>query len=139
MPVSFTIAQNGIPAKVTSSGELVTAPLSYDLSEFKELSSTGTAYSFYGPESNKRFIITGFLAVSDKNITADAIVEIYEATSDTSATVEKSLTKFAITKNAVVAPTPLRILVNEGVWVNVKTDDATIYITMFGYYIDVLG
>ena len=43
-----------------------------------------------------------------------------------------------MTKNTVVSPTPLRILVNSGVWVNAKTDDATIHVTMFGYYIDKL-
>jgi hypothetical protein len=136
MPVEFTISQNGTPVKVTSSGELVTAALAYDLSMYNEMSATGTAYNFYSPESGKQFIITGFVAVSDKNITADAIVEIYEADSDDSTTVSKALPKFAMTKNAVVSPTPLRILVSQGVWVNAKTDDATIHLTMFGYYID---
>jgi hypothetical protein len=32
----------------------------------------------------------------------------------------------------------LRILVTAGNWVNAKTDDATIHLTMFGYYIDEL-
>jgi hypothetical protein len=134
-----TIEQNGNKVKVTNSGELVTSSLEYDLTKYHGMSSAGTAYNFYPPVSKKQFIITGFLAVSDKNITADAIIEIYEADSDTSTTVDKELPKFALTKNAITSPTPLRILVNEGVWVNAKTDDATIHLTMFGYYIDSLS
>jgi hypothetical protein len=134
-----TLEQDGNKVKVTSSGELVTSSLEYDLTKYQEMSATGTAYNFYEPEPRKQFIITGFLAVSDKNITADAIVEIYEADSVSSTTVSKALPKFALTKNAIASPTPLRILVNEGVWVNAKTDDATIHLTMFGYYIDSLS
>lgn len=139
MPVNFTIEQNGVPAKVTSSGELVTSALAYDLTKYQEMSSTGVPYNFFSPQAGKQFIITGFLAVSDKNITADAIVTIYEADSDSSSTVLKELPKFAMTKNAVVSPTPLRILVNSGVWLNASTDDATIHLTMFGYYIDTVN
>jgi hypothetical protein len=138
MPIEAIIKQNGIPARVTKSGELVVGQLSYDETFYNEMSATGTAYNFFVPKAGKQFIITGFLAVSDKNITADAIVEIYEASGDSSTTVDKALPKFAMTKNAVVSPTPLRILVTEGVWVNAKTDDATIHLTMFGYYIDVV-
>ena len=139
MPVKFTIEQNGVPAKVTSSGELVTSALAYDLTKYQEMSSTGVPYNFFPPQAGKQFIITGFLAVSDKNITADAIVTIYEADSDSSSTILKELPKFAMTKNAVVSPTPLRILVNQGVWLNASTDDATIHLTMFGYYIDTVN
>lgn len=134
MAIPVELVSDGIPFRLTRSGELVVAPVAYDLTEFNAMSSTGTAYSFYGPKVDFRFIITGFVAVSDKNITADAVVEIYEASAEDETTVSKTLIQFAITKNAVVAPTPLRILVTDGVWVNAKTDDATINMTMFGYY-----
>jgi len=129
------IVYNGYTARVTKTGELVTAPLKYDETDFKSLTATGTAYNFYGPRIGQQFVISGFVAVSDKNITADAVVQIYEASAVDSASVSKTLVQFAITKNSVVAPTPLRILVSEGFWVNAQTDDATINVTMFGYYI----
>lgn len=138
MPIDFTIFQGGNKAKVTKSGELVVSSLEYDLTNYLEISSTGTAYNFYTPKSGKQFIITGFLAVADKGIVADAIIEIYEASSPTETTVLKALPKFALTKNANVSPTPLRILVNDGVWVNAKSSDTTIHLTMFGYYINKL-
>ena len=133
--IKTEIISDGFTADVTPAGELVVAPHSYDLTEFNGMASTGTAYTFYTPRVGFKFVLTGFLAVSDKNITADAEVIIYEAVSENTTTISKTLVQFAITKNAVVAPTPLRILVNEGVWINAKTDDATINMTMFGYYI----
>jgi len=132
------IVYNGYTARVTKTGELVTAPLKYDLTQFHSMSSTGTAYSFYGPKTGQQFVISGFVAVSDKNITADAVVQLYEADAVDSTSISKTLVQFAITKNSVVAPTPLRILVTEGFWVNAQTDDATISVTMFGYYIPVV-
>ena len=133
------VTGSGLERKVcvTNSGELVTSALHYDNTVFHAMSSTGTAYSFYPPLRDKQFVITGFIAVSDKNVGAnDALVEIYEANSVTSTVVQKALPTFAITKNSVVDPTGLRILVQEGFWVNAKTDIATINMTMFGYYIN---
>ena len=98
MPIEFTISQNGTPARVTKSGELITSSLEYDETKYFAMTSTGTAYNFFEPKASKQFIITGFLAVSDKNITADAIVEIYEAESTSETTVLKSLPTFALTK-----------------------------------------
>lgn len=123
---------------LTPSGELVVAPLKNDDSYHQQLDATATAFNFVPPKVGFQFVITGFIAVSDKNITADAIVDIYEATSDTETTISKILLKFAMTKNQSIPANSLRILVSEGVWVNAKTDDATIHITLFGYYINKL-
>jgi len=141
MTIAFNIQDGGgtgTRVKVSPSGELAVGPIKYDNSVFREMSSTGTAFNFTKPQPGEQFVITGFLAVSDKNITADAIVEIYEGNSRVAVTVEKCLISFAMTKNAVVAPTPLRVLVTHGLWLNAKTDDATIHLTMFGYFIEKL-
>jgi hypothetical protein len=138
MAIPTTITDGLRDVKVTSSGELVTSSLAYDETQYFELDSAVDSFSFFPPKVGKQFVITGFTAVSDKNITADAIVEIFEANAADSTTALKTLPKFAMTKNAVVSPTPLRILVTEGVWVNAKTDDASIHLTMFGYYINAI-
>ena len=134
MTTPVNIVGNGLMAKVTASGELVTASLEYDTSVYNAL-ATGTASNFFGPKVGKQFIITGFLAVSDKLITADVIIEIFEASSSDTTVVDKTIMKFALTKNAEASPTPLRIKVSAGKWVNAKDDDDTVHLTMFGYYI----
>ena len=136
--IPVRIQYQGRAVKVTDLGELVVGPISFDDTQHHAMSSSGTAYHFYGPVVGKQFILTGFVAVSDKNITSDAIIEIYEATSPTSTSVLKQLFHFALTKNDNISLTPLRIKVSPGLFVNAKTDDATIHITIVGYYVPIV-
>ena len=138
--ISVTLNQNGNPAKVTESGELVVAPLSFDETKFNELAEDDTAYNFYEPKPNKQFVITSMLAYGDKQVGSqtNATVEVYEAASSDSTTVLKCLIKFEIGQNQAIPFTPLRVLVKEGVWVNAKTDDDDIHMTVMGYYINAL-
>jgi hypothetical protein len=124
-------------AKVTSNGQLITSPLSYDLTQFIELAEPNTAYSFYPPKTCCNFIITGFIAKADKQVssTVDADVVIYEAGSDSTTTVDKVLFQTAMTQGDQVIANPLNILVNVGKFVNVKTTDDDIHVTIMGYYV----
>ena len=126
-------------AKVSRSGELVVAPLHYDEAVYQYMDVINIAYNFAVPLPQKQMVITGFVASGNKNITgsSESIVEIYEADNIDEITVSKALVTIAVAKNQVVAPTPLRILVNEGKWVNAKMDDDDVHLTMFGYYIAV--
>ncbi len=138
MPIPVEISDGAIKAQITKSGELVTAPLAFDETKYNAMNVDNTAFNFALPIAGKQFIMTGFVAVSDKSPTADAIVTIYEAAAIDTVTELKVLIKFAMTKNSVIAPTPLRVIVNNGVWVNAKTDDSTIHLTLFGYLINKL-
>ena len=139
MALPVEIKFGGKQAKVTPSGELVVAPLAYDSSKYNLLDVNDTAYNFVSPKANKQFIITGFIAVGNKSIAgspAEAIVEIYEATSSGTITVDKVLITFAIATSQEISPVSLRILVNEGKWVNAKMDNDDVHLTIFGYFID---
>ena len=127
---------NGIAAKVTASGQLVTAPLSFDETKFIELAEPNTAYSFYPPKPNCAFIITGFIAKADKQVssTVDADVVIYEAATEGTTTASKVLFQVAMVEGDLIIPTPINILVSEGVYVNAKTTDDDIHMTVIGYY-----
>jgi hypothetical protein len=129
---------NGRAARVTSIGQLVTAPFAYDETVFKELALADTAYNFWPPKPGEQFVITGVLFRADKQVssTVDATVVIYEATTDTSTTVSKILIQFAVVEGDIINATALNLLVNEGRYVNAKTDDDDIHMTIMGYYID---
>ena len=126
-----------IRACVNHLGALIVAPSSYDESKFNELAEDDTAYNFFLPKAGEQFVITGFIATADQQVAsnADANVVIYEATSPTSTTEVKNLIQFAITQKTSVTAFPLNILVNEGVYLNAKTDDDDIHMTITGYYI----
>lgn len=141
MAVAFTIVgPNGKEVQVTPSGELVIAPLRYDETEFRELAEDDTAYNFYEPLPGKQFVITGFIAVGDQQITgnANANVVIYEAADTGTVTVDKILVQFVIKQDQDIPVTGLRTLVNAGKFINAKTDDDDVHLTLMGYFIEEL-
>ncbi len=137
MAVPAQIVFDRFIAKVTELGQLVVAPLAYDETEFRELAVADTAYNFYVPRSGKQFIITGIRAKADRQVspTSDADVVIYEAAAPDTTTVSKVLYREAMVQGEFATLLPLNILVNTGVWVNAKTSDDDIHMTIFGYYI----
>lgn len=128
---------NSVVVKVTPSGELVVAQLRYDETEFNELDLVNTAYNFYLPKAGKQFVVTGIVAYGDKqvNTSSNATVVIYEATNTDVITVSKVLMQFEIGQNQGLPLTGLHILVKPGFYVNAKTDDDDVHITIMGYYI----
>ena len=125
----------GATAKVTTSGELVVAPLSYDEVANQTLDSANVAENFFAPKSQQQFVVTGIVANADKSVTTDVVVDVYEADSLTSATIDKAIFHFEMLKNGDKDLIGLRILVNSGVFINAKADDANVNITIMGYYI----
>jgi hypothetical protein len=116
----------------------VISPLAYDETVFNELAAVDTAYNFYKPRVGKQFVITGVGFRADKQVssTVDATVVIYGATTGATTTVSKVLIQFAVVQGDIIIATPLNILVAEGRYVNAKTDDDDIHMTIMGHYVD---
>ena len=125
---------------LTRSGELIVAPLSYDETAFNDMDVIDTAYNFFSPKSLKQFVITGVIAFADKDISDadDTVIIVYEAGDTTTITVDKVLLQFGMGKLTTTAFVPLRILVNAGKFVNAKTGDDDVHMTLMGYYIEAL-
>jgi len=130
-------ALSGKPAKVTSRGQLVTAPLEFSSTTSIKLEVVDTAYTLSSPKTNKQGVITDIIISGDKNIgTNGSILEIYEATDSTTTTVSKAILTASIAKSGNMVLTNLNWPFSEGVWLSAKCDDDNIYITYGGYYID---
>ena len=131
------ISSEGKHVEVNESGELLISDGPYDLVEFNELDAINTAYNYYSPNGQKQFVMTGFMAYGDKQITGstNATVIIYEASTIDTTTVDKVLFQFEIGQNQSVPFPSLRILVNKGVYVNAKTDDDDVHLTILGHFI----
>jgi hypothetical protein len=142
MPIGF-ILKNGWgrpnPAKVSKRGQLITGPLEYSETYFNSMTSAGVAYNFIGPKSGKRFVVNGFIMSSDKDVNATngAVVPVFEASSPTDTVGTKTLLELDVGKLGSRQLTGLNLLTNSGVWLNSKTDDATVNLTIIGYYVDV--
>lgn len=123
-------------AKVTSLGQLVTAPLAYDETVFKELAEPNIAYNFYKSKSGQQFVITGIRARADRQVstTVDADVVIYEASAEDTTDVDKVLHQEAMVRGEDMT-FPMNVLVRAGKFVNAKTTDDDIHMTITGYYV----
>ena len=128
----------GSLARVTERGQLVTASLSYSDTYNVQVTLTNTAYNFIAPKQKKRFVITDILLYANRDVAVtDATVVIYEATSPSTTTVSKTILSIEMPKNTSRDIIGLNLITNEGVWLNIKTDDNTIFANMMGYYVDI--
>jgi len=124
-------------AKVTTIGQLVTSPYDYNDASHQELGVADVAYNFYEPRHGMQFVVSGLVYSADQQVsnTTGATVVIYESDSDDSTTVDKVLHQDDLVKNDRVALIGINLLVNAGKFVNAKTDDDDIHMTILGYYI----
>ena len=127
----------GHAAKITHTGELVTVRGNYDQTFQDSLALTNTAYNLVVPKTARQFIITGIVINADKNVsvTDGAVVEVYEATDATTTTATKTILTLNIGKNSTIPLTGILIQTTKGTFLNAKTDDATVNITLLGYYL----
>ena len=132
--VQLTGADNRI-VEVTALGQLIVAPLAYDETVFKELAEPDTAYSFYKPKPGQQFVMTLIRAKADRQVsnTDDADVVIYEADSDGATMVDKVLHQEAMVRGESVT-LQMNLLVAPGKYLNAKTTDDDIHMTIMGYY-----
>jgi hypothetical protein len=140
MAVPFNIegSSNGNRARVSRNGELIVSPLSHDDTSFQNMVLIDTAYNFYTPESGKEFIITSLIVFADKSIsdTSPTIIEVYEASQPDTTTVDKTLLQFGMAKLSTLPIVPLRLKVNAGKYINAKTDDNNVLMTIMGYHVE---
>lgn len=131
-------SQSSQRVMVSRNGELAVAPLKYDDSVFKELATINTGVNFYAPSPVQQFVITGMRIKANRDVsnTVDAEIIIYEAATSDTTTVDKILHQEALVRGEGADLFPLHILVSEGKFINAKTDDNSIFITILGYYIE---
>jgi hypothetical protein len=132
------VGADGRLVRINENGELLISSGPYDLAEFNELASPNTAYNFYKPLGSDQFVITGFLVYGDKQVStlANATVVIYEADQPDTVTEKRVLIQFEVGQNQSIPFPNIRILCNKGVYINAKTDDDDIHMTIFGHYVN---
>jgi len=133
----ITDSKTKTTVKVTSNGELVTAPFNFDMGLRKVLNATNTAFNHVVPKSGEKFIVTGLIVNADKNVTSSAVAEFYEADSPTNTTASTGLLTIDVPKNETVVITGIRMETSQGVYLNSKTDDATVNFMILGFFVDI--
>ena len=136
IPSHITDPRNSIAARVTEFGQLVTSAVAYSIPVTDVLDTTGTAFNYIEPEASHQIVITDIILTTDKNVGVNgASVQIYCASAIDSTTVlnDGGVLDIEMLKNTSRDLIGLNFLVTEGFWVNAKTDDANIQLTI-GYY-----
>jgi len=122
-------------AIITGDGQLVVAPLDFSTPVALSLTSTGTAFNFIEPSQGKKIVITDIIASADNSVsnTSPADIEIYEAEGPETASVFKSIVRPQLTRGQSMVLTGLNMMVPGGLWVNAKTSDNNVLVTIMFY------
>lgn len=137
LPVTLQ-SLDGYSARITNHGELIVAPASPNTVQHHSMTSINTAYSFAPPIAGSKMLLQNILMYGNKGIgTNDATVIIYTANSETSTAPIDVVLELELPKYANRDLIGLNLELPVGVYLNAKTNDATVFLTMLGYYIEV--
>ncbi len=124
--------------QITTRGQLVTAPLSFSSVFAAEANVINTAFNLTSPQAGKRFVLTDVMLFANKGVGVnDATIELYEATAVDTITVDRSILLFEMLKQSSRDLTGLNLICSEGRWINIKTNDTTIFANIMGYFVTV--
>lgn len=138
-PVHITDGKGkGRDAVVTSTGQLAVGPLAYNTAKFVELAEDDVGYNFFQPKAGKRFVLDGMIVFADKQVgtTTNAVVVIYEAEGGDGTATGTTVLQFELGQNNSINLSGLNILTAEAAFINAKTSDDDVHMTLLGYYID---
>ena len=136
-PVRIVDPHTGVGAKVTEFGQLVTSPIDYSISSQIVATVDDLPYNMVGPEHGRSIIITSIILTANKDVGVnDATVTLYSASTSTATTGEDIL-QLELERNGKLVLTGLNLRVENGLFLNVKSSDSTVYATVLYYRVPV--
>ena len=124
--------------RVSEYGQLVTGAIAYSTPVAQTLTVINTAYNFVAPLSGHKIVITAMLLYANKNVGVnDAIVNVYEADAEDELTIANPIITTEMVKQTSRDLLNLNLIIQEGKWINAKTDDASVFMTIMYYYVPV--
>ena len=133
-PIVIKSNNSGVAAKVTKFGQLVTAPLQYSTPVADEVDVINTAFNFISPEQDQSIVITDIVLSADRNVGVNgADIVIYEASSPETLTEDQIVLDVDMIKQTTLPLNGLNLIIPEGKFVNAKSDDTNIKITIMFY------
>lgn len=138
VPTVIVDPRTGNAARVTEFGQLAVAPLDFSTPVQNDLTVVNTAVNFIAPVAGQSVIITDILISSDRNVGVNgAVVDIYQALADDTTTIDSEILKAEMVKQTARDLTGLNFIVPSGKWVNAKTDDTGVSITIAFYRVPI--
>lgn len=135
--VTIKSTETGKTVRINNFGLLTVGPFDFSTPIFRSLNSDNTAFNFFKPRAGFKFVITDVIADADRNIGVNgAVVDIYEASASDSTTIDTQILKFEMPKSTDKVLTSLNfITTDEGKFINAKSDDSNVLLTISGFFI----
>ncbi|MEN8171416.1 MAG: hypothetical protein ABFS03_00900 [Chloroflexota bacterium] len=131
-----SIQYNGNVAKVNDRGELITAAIDFSEPYYVQTTVDNQAYNLITALAGKRFVVTGILIATNKNIVGTATVEIYGTDSADTVTVQTPVLVLDMLKEDRLYLNLFNVATKPGQYINIKATDSQVDCTIFGYYVD---
>ena len=137
--VGIKDSKTGQSARVTRFGQLVVSPLSFSSPVRRELNVIDTAFNFLLPVDGESIVITDIIVSTDNSVsnTVPAEIEIYEATASDTTTIDTGIVGPRLVRANNLALNGLNLIVPEGQFVNAKTNDNNVLVTIMFYRVPV--
>lgn len=130
---------HGTSTAVSKNGQLITSPISYNNSYYKQLAVDNQVYNMIAPSAGKRFVIDGIIFSGSKEVSQSdgASIKLYEASSESSAISIGDIFTLDVARLDGRSFTGINLITTQGVWINAFTNDNNVNLTLLGYYIEV--
>jgi len=123
-------------ARVTKNGEMPTAALSYSAPYYVKITVADDIYNIVPAITGKRFVSTGMLIATSKNLIGENTIEVYESLDAESGVHATDILSVDMLKNERL-PIPLRNAATEPTkYINANCDGNDVSITIWGYYVN---
>ncbi len=136
-PVNIIDQGTGAVVKVGLGGALTVGPPSASKTFNAELAIDATPVNIVPAQAGKTFCVTGLIITGDKNISTvdDAIVTIYEASDDATATSLVDIIIVPVARSSQTVITGILLETRVATYINGVTSDDNVFVTILGFYV----
>ena len=137
-PVYIVDPKTGHKATVSEFGQLTTAPVDYSTPVQQKLDVINSAYTMIKPVDGKLIIITDIILTANKNVGVnDATVTIYTSKTEGELIAVGNIIELEMQEKTSLPITGINAKVDGGLYVNAKTDDNDVFITIMFYRVPI--
>lgn len=129
---------SGREAKIRSDGSLTTSDNQSSVAYNAKFDVDDVAVEIVPAVHDKIFCITGIILTGNKNIATgtDAVVDIYTSTASASTAVVTTILTIPVARSSQAVMLGLLLSADRAHFINGKTSDEDVLVTIFGFYID---
>lgn len=137
-PCYIVDPKTGNTATVSEYGQITVAPVDYSVTAQEKLTAINTAYTMIEPVDGKLIIVTDIILTANKNVGVnDATVTLYTTEVAGNLTPTGDLLELEMIQKSTLAINGINNKVEPGLYVNAKTDDNDVFVTIMYYRVPV--